>query len=299
MPGSPLHRLASRASFALRAALALLVWSAAFGVHEAEAQRSGQQLEVYEGVGIDRMHGTVVPKDATFRNADGQRVRLGDYFDGTTPVLLNLVYHDCPMLCGLVLNGMTKTLSGMDWTPGENFRVLTVSFNHLEGPEVAREQREHYLAQLGRDGARDGWHFLTGDEAAIQALTQAVGFNFRWVEDQQEYAHPTAAIFLSGEGKVTRYIYGMEFPPSDVRQALVEASDGKVGNPVDQVRLFCFQFDPEANSYAADAFRLMQVGGTLTMLILGAGLYLFWRRERRDLDAAAERGTASGEPAMT
>ncbi len=277
-------------------ALALAAFMAAAATTPAWAQPSGQIAQEYEGVGITRMHGEPVPRDLTFRNAAGEAVTLGQYFDGTTPVLLNLVYHDCPMLCGLVLNGLTETLRGMQWTPGENFKVLTVSFNPRETPEDARAQKERYVERLARPAAADGWHFLTGDAAAIDALTGAVGFGFRWVEEQQEYAHPTVAIFLSGEGTVTRYIYGMEFPPGDVRKALVEASNGKVGNPVDQIALYCFQFDPEANSYAADAFRLMQVGSGMTIFVLGLALFVFWRRERRGLDGDAPGASDDGGP---
>ncbi len=252
----------------------------------AQAQRSGQTKRQFEGVGITSKLGETVPRDITFRNAQGDPVTLGQYFDGDRPVLLNLVYHDCPMLCGLMLDGITRTLSSMSWTPGDQFRVLTVSFNHRETPELARKQKERYVKTLGTPQAAEGWHFLTGSEAAIEQLTDAVGFDFRWVAEKGEYAHPTVAIFLSGEGTITRYLYGMEYAASDVRKALVEASDGKVGNPVDQIALYCFQFDPDANSYTADAFNIMKLSGGLTVVILGLTLFAFWRRERNELDKA-------------
>lgn len=260
----------------------------ALGVHDAWAQKSGRTRAEFEGVGITRMHGEAIPQDLAFRNADGETVQLREYFDGDTPVVLNLVYHDCPMLCGLMLDGITNTMHKLSWTPGEEYTVLTVSFNPRESPEMARAQRETYLKRFGREGAARGWHWLTGSEASIEALTQAVGFNFRWMPDENEYAHPTALIFLTGEGTVSRYIYGMELPKGDFRKALVEASNGSVGNPVDQIAMYCFQFDPDKNTYTADAFNLMKLASGLMVLVLGAALFIFWRRER---DALEEHAT--------
>jgi protein SCO1/2 len=273
----------------LVAAVALSVaWGA--GGASVQAQKSGQTRKEFEGVGVTRHLGEQIPKDLLFRNADGEEVRLAQYFDGETPVVLNLVYHDCPMLCGLMLGGITTTMGKLSWTPGQEYRVLTVSFNPRETPEQARSQKDVYVRRLGRPEATSGWHFLTGSKASIQALTDAVGFNFRWIEREQEYAHPTTVIFLSGDGTVTRYIYGMELPKGDFRKALVEASNGTVGNPVDQIAMYCFQFDPNKNTYTADAFNIMKLGSVVTVLILGAALFLLWRRER---DALEQQTTAN------
>ena len=251
---------------------------------EAWAQRSNQPREELKGVGIERQLGTTVPRDLTFRNAAGEQVTLGQYLDGETPVILNLVYHDCPMLCGLMLEGFTSSLKGLEWTPGQEFRVLTVSFNPREGPEMARAKKIAYTKRLDRPGVEAGWHFLTGSEASIRRLTDAVGFNVRWIEEKQEYAHPTTQIFLSGDGVVTRYIYGIELPAGDVRKALVEASNGTVGNAIDQAAMYCFQFDPEKNTNTADAFNLMKIGSVFTVLVLGGLLFVFWRREHEALE---------------
>jgi protein SCO1/2 len=186
-----------------------------------------------------------------------------------------------------MLNGITTTMDKLAWTPGDEYTVLTISFNHRETPDDARKNRDVYLKRFGRDGAERGWHWLTGSEASIQALTQAVGFNFRWMPDESEYAHPTALIFLTGEGTVSRYIYGMELPKGDFRKALVEASNGSVGNPVDQIAMYCFQFDPSKNTYTADAFNLMKLGSGLMVLVLGTALFFFWRRERDELESHA------------
>ncbi|WP_146110125.1 SCO family protein [Salinibacter sp. 10B] len=256
----------------------------ALGSMEVQAQRSNQERDQLKGVGIERQLGDSVPTDLTFRNESGETVTLGQYLDGKTPVILNLVYHDCPMLCGLMLDGFTSSLKSLEWTPGEEFRVLTVSFNHREGSEMARQKKETYVERLGRPDAAEGWHFLTGDKQTIQKLTDAVGFNFRWVEKKQEYAHPTTQIFLSGRGVVTRYIYGIEVPGGDVRKALVEASNGEVGNAIDQAAMYCFQFDPEKNTYTADAFNLMKIGSVFTVLLLGGLLFVFWRREHEELE---------------
>jgi protein SCO1/2 len=255
------------------------------GAHaEVWAQRSSQPREELKGVGIERQLGTTVPTDLSFRNAAGERVTLGQYLDGETPVILNLVYHDCPMLCGLMLEGFTSSLKALEWTPGQQFRVLTVSFNPREGPEMARAKKIAYTKRLNRPGVEEGWHFLTGSEASIRRLTDAVGFNVRWVEEKQEYAHPTTQIFLSGDGVVTRYIYGIELPAADVRKALVEASNGTVGNAIDKAAMYCFQFDPEKNTYTADAFNIMKIGSVFTVLVLGGVLFLFWRREHEALE---------------
>lgn len=254
------------------------------GSGEAQAQRSNQSREQLEGVGVDRQLGSSVPTDLTFQNAAGETVTLDQYLDGDTPVVLNLVYHDCPMLCGLMLDGFTGSLQQLDWTPGEEYRVLTVSFNHREGSEIAREKKETYVQRLDRAGVAEGWHFLTGSEETIERLTDAVGFNFRWVEEEQEYAHPTTQIFLSGEGVVSRYIYGIEVPGGDMRKALVEASNGDVGNAIDQAAMYCFQFDPEKNTYTADAFNIMKIGSVFTVLLLGGILFVFWRREHEELE---------------
>lgn len=266
-------------------------------VSSAWAQRSNQSREELEGVNVERNLGDQIPTDLTFEDEEGTSVSLDQYFDGETPVLLNLVYHDCPMLCGLMLNGFTSSLKSLSWTPGEQYRVLTVSFNHREGPAIARENKKTYVEQLGRPEAADGWHFLTGDSTAIQELTAAVGFNFRWVPEKQEYAHPTAQVFLSGDGKITRYIYGIEIPSSDMRKALVEASNGTVGNAIDQAAMYCFQFDPDENTYTADAFNIMKIGSVLVFLLLAGALFIFWRQEHKDLErheAWADRVPSTG-----
>lgn len=286
--------VASRAATTRGAAWAVvLLLIALMGAGPAAAQPSGEKLPQFEGVGLTEKLGDTIPTDLAFRNAAGETVRLSRYFAGDKPVILQLAYFDCPMICPLMLDGLAQTFQGMDWKPGQEFEVVTLSFNPREGPDLARKKKMQYVSAPDSEGASaiegagDGWHFLTGDEASIKALTDAVGFNYRWVEEKQEYAHPTAIIFLSGSGKVTRYIYGMEVSPGDARKALVEASNGTVGTAIDRIALYCFQFDPEENSYVADAFNIMRLAGGLTVVLLGITLFIFWRRESRNLEDAS------------
>jgi protein SCO1/2 len=272
---------------------ALLLLGSASPAH---AQRSGKQIEQLEGTELNQKLGASIPQGLTFRNAQGERVKLARYFDGETPVILHMAYFSCPMLCPLMLQGLTDAMKDLSWTPGGGqFKVLTVSFNHREGPKLARKKKNTYVQKLGKKGAGAGWHFLTGDRETIRKLTQAVGFNFRWVEKEQEFAHPATAIFLSGKGTAARYLLGIGPPDltgGKMRTALVEASNGNVGNVLDQAVLYCFQYDPNSNSYTASAFNLMRLGSALTVILLGGVLVFYWRREQKknrdeDLDTAA------------
>ena len=265
-------------------ALAAALWCLPYA---ATAQPTGELPKELEGAGVDEKLGEILPADIILLDEEGNQVELGSYFDGTRPVLLNLVYHDCPMLCGLVVQGLTKALAQMAWVPGEEFDVLTVSFNAAEGPEMAAAAKAHAIHMLGNPQAAAGWHFLTGTQNSIDRLTDAVGFRYRWIEDQQEFAHPSVLMFVSGERMLARYIYGIEYDPKDVRTALVEASNGTVGSTIDRLILYCFQYDSDKNSYVPHALNLMKMGGLLTVVTLGGMLFIFWRRESRRTDEAA------------
>lgn len=235
-----------------------------------------------EGVGIDEQLGANIPGDIVFSNAAGEEVALGSFFDSGRPVILNFVYHDCPMLCSVLLDSFTETMKLMEWAPGSEYDVLTVSFSAIETPDLAARQKEKYMQKLARAGAEDGWHFLTGEDEAIQQLAASTGFQFKWVESRKEYAHPSLLIFLSPDGQITRYLHGLYFEPTDVRKALVEASNGTVGSAVDQILMYCFQYDPAANSYVLHATNLMKAGALLTMLFIGLGIWLLRRKERHN-----------------
>ena len=262
-------------TFALGLALAFL------GATSVQAQQStsGKLPTAFEDAGLDEQLGEFVAEDVVLHNEAGEEVTVGSYLESGRPVILNFVYYDCPMLCNLVLDGFTKALNEMAWVPGEEFEVLTVSFAAGETPEMAARHKAAYLQRLGRPEAEDGWHFLVGDEAEIQKLASSTGFQFKWDERQQEYAHPATLIFLSPEGRITRYLYGLEYPASDVRKALVEASEGTVGTTIDRLILYCFQYDPSAGSYVLHAQNAMKLGGLVTVVLLGMGLFVLWRRE--------------------
>jgi len=251
------------------------------------AQKSGELPAVFDGVGLDQRLGAAIPDTLVFYNEAGEPVTLGSYFTTGKPVLLSFVYHTCEMVCSILLTGLTGTLGQMDWTPGVEFEVLSISFSAQDTPADAARQKAHYLAMLGKPEAGAGWHFLTGSEASILALANAVGFRFKWIEEIQQYAHPAALTFLTADGRISRYIQGLSFEPRAVRLALLEASNGTIGTPIDQIILYCLKYDPDANSYVLQASNVMKLGGGLTVLALGLALTLFWRRERMRLAAAA------------
>lgn len=254
-------------------------------VGRAGAQPSGQLPVVYQNAGIEEMLGDRLPLDVELVGENGEPLAFGSLLQSGRPVLLNFVYYDCPTLCSLLLDGLTRTLQQMEWTPGKEFDVVTVSFAANEGPDLAAAQREKFAGRLGPDAA-DGWRFLTGRAEAVHRLTRAAGFEFEWIENEQQYVHPATIMFVSPDGVLTRYLHGLEFQPRDVRNALVEASDGKVGTPLDQIILYCFRYDPATGSYVPYAVNIMKLGGLFTLIALGTLLFIFWRREHRRLDVA-------------
>lgn len=236
-----------------------------------------QADRLYQGVGLTPKLGDQIPLDLEFTNSNGQPVTLTDLFRQDRPVVLTFVYHTCPMLCSLLLDGVTRALADIPFVPGQDYELVTVSFGAEDTPESAARQRERYLKQLNMASA--DWHFLTGTESTVNSLTQSVGFAYKWVEEQQEYAHPAAVIFLSQDGTITRYLPDFAPQTRDVRAAIVESSHGTVGSLLDRAFLYCFQFDPASNSYALVATRAMQVGGGLTAVALFLSLGLLWMRE--------------------
>ena len=234
-----------------------------------------------EQVGITEQLDAALPLDVRLRDETGAAVRLGDYFDGRRPVLLSLVYYECPMLCTLVLDGMVRTLGELEWTPGRNFRVLTVSIDPDETPELARQKKASYLAAYGRSEAAGDWSFLTGGPAEIARLADAVGFRYRYLEDSGEFAHPAALFVLTPEGRISRYLFGVQHDAETVRLSLVEAAAGRIGSPIDQFLLYCYRYDAATGSYAPAARRIMQVGATASALVLASVLVGLWVRDAR------------------
>jgi protein SCO1/2 len=232
-----------------------------------------------QNVGIDQRLDAQVPPDLTFTDDAGRSVKLGDYF-GKKPLILNLVYYNCTMLCGEALAGLTGAMKMVKFDVGNEFEVVTVSFNPQETPEIAAAKKQDYLKRYGRPGAAAGWHFLTGPAESINALTKAVGFQYQYDPKTQQYAHATAIMVLTPQGRISRYFYGVDFPPKDLRMGLVEASHGKIGNLTDQVLLYCYHYDPATGKYGAVVNNILRLGAGLTILLLGGLLFILFRLEK-------------------
>lgn len=267
--------------------LSVTITPALAQTHLADKDARGEPLPAeLENVGVTEKLGEPVPLDLVFRNESGDEVRLGDYFDGARPVILNLGYMSCPMLCGLVANGLVDGMRGIDWTCGEEYIVLSPSIDHTETHRLARAKKQGYIAQYEREAAAQGWHWLTGDEDQIRALTDAVGFGFGWNEARKEYAHAAVLIILSPDGEVMRYLYGIQFEPRTLKLSLVEAADGKTGSSLDKFLLFCFHYDAEAGRYGPAARNIMKAGATITILVIGSMILGVRLRERRQRNQA-------------
>ncbi|MGA9980146.1 MAG: SCO family protein [Candidatus Sulfotelmatobacter sp.] len=229
-----------------------------------------------ENVGIEQHLDGQVPLDLAFRDETGKTVKLGDYF-GRKPVILDLAYYNCTMLCGEVLAGLTGAMKMVSFNLGDEYDVITVSFDPKDTPELAAAKKKDYVQRYGRSGAAQGWHFLTGQPDAINALTKAVGFQYQYDPSINQYAHATAIMVLTPQGKISRYFYGVDFPPKDLRLGLVEASQNKIGNPVDAILLYCYHYDPATGKYGAMVSNILRLGAGLTILILGAMLLILFR----------------------
>ncbi|MDQ3011745.1 MAG: SCO family protein [Acidobacteriota bacterium] len=251
---------------------------------QSDAQPAMMKPPVLKDVGIDQLLNNQVPLDLEFKDETGRTVKLGEYFKGK-PVVLSLVYYDCPQLCNMVLNGLMNVLKTLPMQPGKDFEAVTVSFDPKEKPELAAQKRDTYLQKLANPDANNGWHFLTGEEEAIKLLTRSVGFRFVWDPFSKQYAHSSALIVITPEGKVSRYFYGFEFPPRDIRFGLLDASGGKIGSLADQVILYCYQYDPTRGTYNLVLMRLMRIFGGVTIVTLIA-LILFLRHKTKKKEAA-------------
>ncbi|NGP88256.1 SCO family protein [Fodinibius halophilus] len=243
------------------------------------AQLNKQKPRNLKDVGVTEQLGEKIPLDLRFATAEGDSVRLGDLFTDGKPVLLNPVYYECPQLCSMVKEAIYKGVEDLKWSPGSEYNIVTFSFDPDEGPKLAADNKQRFLKKLDREGAAHGWHFLTGNKKNIKKLTDAIGFDVRKLEDGQ-YAHGAAITFLSPNGVITRYLYGLKFEEFNMRNALYEAADGNIGSTAEQVLLYCYQYDADANTYVPVAWRIMKIGGFATMLILGIFLSFMWVRHR-------------------
>jgi protein SCO1 len=232
-----------------------------------------------KNVGIEQHLDEPIPLDARFRDETGKSVRLGDYF-GSKPVILNLVYYQCPMLCGEVLSGLESALRVLKFDVGREFEVLTVSFDPRETPEMATRKKAELLKRYGRPGAERGWHFLTGSEESIDALTKAAGFQYQYDPKTGQFAHSTAILVLTPGGRIAQYYYGVEYAPKDLRLGLIQASENRIGSLADQVLLYCYHYDPATGKYGAIIARVLQLAGLTTVVLLGILMTVLIRQGR-------------------
>jgi len=236
----------------------------------------------FQGAGITEKLDQVIPLDTPFKNELGANVTLRQFFQPGKPVILTLNYFRCPQLCTLTLNGMVDGLKEIEWAAGNEFQIVTISFNAAEGHDLAKVKKDAYLTQYRKPSVKDGWHFLTGSQASIDAICEATGFGYR-PDGKGDFAHTSTIMFLTPEGKLSRYINEVKFEPRDLRFALIEASQGAIGSPMERFLLFmCYHYDPKSNSYAASAIKLMRMGGALTVVLMAAGACLLWAKSPHD-----------------
>ena len=241
---------------------------------------SAQVPQALREIGFDQNIDQPLPLDTAFRDEAGATVRLGDYF-GTKPVVMVFAYYDCPMLCTMVINGLSSALGVMNLNPGTDFEIVTVSFNPHDTPALAAAKKAGYLERYKRPGAAGAWHFLTGDQPQIDRLTKAAGFRYVWDAETKQYAHPSGVIVATPDGRLSKYLFGIEYGPRDLRFAIVEASAGKAGTAVDALLLYCYHYDPMTGRYGLVIMRAIRMAGAATVFALGAFIVLMLRNETR------------------
>ena len=260
-------------------ALFILIWSMVFVPFGVFGQITLDNVPELRKIDVVEHLGESIPLNLEFINDEGRTVTLEDYFHQGKPVLLTLAYYRCPMLCGLVLNGLTKGVKELDFLPGEQFQMITVSINPKESYTLAAAKKKTLLESLNKPVKKSSWIFLTDSTDNAKKLADALGFVYYYVEERDEYAHPAVAFILTEEGVISRYLYGIEYKESDLRLSLLEASEGEIGTTIDRIILYCFHYDPEEGGYVLFAGNLMRVGGVITILIIGSVLGILWRKE--------------------
>jgi protein SCO1 len=275
-------RYALLTSLAAAAAFLALAPGAAAQLASDSMQSAGVRPELLKQVSIDQKLNQTIPLNLTFRDENGAPVQLAQFF-GKKPVILTLVYYNCPNLCTQVLNGVESGLKELPMDIGKEFDVVTISIDPTESHVLAKVKQEMYVGMYGRSGAARGWHFLTGDGPEIKQLADAVGFRYAYDPDSKQFAHYSGIMLLSPEGKISRYFYGIQYPSRELRLGLVEASEGKIGTPADQILLFCYHYDPATGKYGLLISHVIQAGGALTVLILGVAILILFRGEHYTL----------------
>ena len=249
---------------------------------------------------VEHLNGPL-PRDATFRDTEGKTVKLGDYFDGKRPTLFVFAYHSCPMLCSLVLDATVKSLNDVQWTVGDEFDVVSMSIDPKDTPETASKKRAQVVESYARaKGSTKGWHFLTGDETNIKRVTEAVGFKYNYDARQKQYAHPAAIYLLTPDGRIARYLYGIQYEPGDVRLGLLEATEGRSISTTERILLYCYHYDPQGKKYSLVAMNVMRLGGAVTLVGMGSLFTIMWargRRRRKQRQAAQTSPSTSTEAA--
>ena len=248
---------------------------------QSEPGEQNEKPEAIEGVGIEEKLNQSLPSQVNLINEAGKNVTLSQFLGRDRPVIFSLVYYNCPSLCNLHLRGVFEVFKDLNLTPGKDFEFVALSIDPKETPDLAQAKKEVYIKEYGLEAGLAGIHFLTGGEEEVKKAADAVGFKYKWVESAKEWAHASAAIISTPEGKISRYMHGVYFDPKTFRLSLVEASEGKIGNIVDQFALFCFRYDPKANQYALYAFNALRAGAGILVLLLLAWLVPTWIRQRR------------------
>jgi protein SCO1/2 len=250
-------------------------------VSEMHAQIVQKNVPELKKIDVIEHLGETIPLDLRFTDSEGRTINLGELFVDGKPVLLTMAYYECPMLCTFVLNGLSNGIAALDFLPGEDFQMITVSIDPTETWELAAQKKKNQTAATGKTFPENGWEFLVGTAENSQRLADALGFVYYYDEERDEYAHPAVSFVLTDQGMISRYLYGIEYKEQDLRLALLEASDGKIGNTFDRVLLYCYHYDPDAGGYVIFAGNVMRIGGVITMIILGSVLGILWYRESR------------------
>ncbi len=299
-PGATMHMrhglLAAAACLLIAAppATAQMTGSPTVGYKQQPGMTSATMPAPLREIGFDQNLDTRVPLDTAFKDEAGGAVTLGDYF-GTRPVVMVFAYYDCPMLCTLVINGLASALDVLSLEPGKDFEIVTVSFDPRDTPATAAAKKAAYIARYKRPGAAASWHFLTGEQASIDRLTRAAGFRYVWDKETKQFAHPTGVIVLTPDGRLARYLFGIEYGPRALRYAIVEASNGKVGSAIDSLLLYCYHYDPMTGRYGVAIMRAVRIAAAATVLALGAFIVVMVRSEKRRTARGSTRSSRAGD----